>query len=172
MGWEDSNVPIPESAGNLKVAIFDVYGLRWSAMVAMGFPPTTLYYSLNNWILFIENLKEVATRYPEVTFFLKNKRKHRPDFVSDNKMNRVQKLISESRIVPVDHQVAAGRLIENSDAVISIPFSTPSFLAQSLGKPAIFFDPTGEVMPKRRQSVPVLGSIFELEAWLTDLLAR
>jgi len=60
-------------------------------------------------------------------------------------------------------------LINNADAIISIPFSSISEAALGLGKPAIFFDPTHKILPRTDDTVPLVSGKEKLYNWLKNL---
>ena len=79
-----------------------------------------------------------------------------------------QSLLSDDKIFIFDHQVSNSKLIQISDAVISIPWTSTAFIAKYYNKPSIFYDPTSKLDRKDRgrQGVDLIKGVNELESWL------
>jgi len=62
------------------------------------------------------------------------------------------------------------RVIESSCAVISMPFTSTAIIAREIGKPSVYYDPTGGLQPDDRAAhgIPILSTVEELEAWLSS----
>ena len=74
-------------------------------------------------------------------------------------------------IVPLG--VSAEQLIENSFAVISIPFTSTGLVARDRGRPSAFFDPTGRVPnphPAGRD-LPLFRGKTDLQSWLSEFVS-
>ena len=74
-------------------------------------------------------------------------------------------------MIRVDPGVAARSLVEASDAVISMPFSTPSLIAKVKGIPSVYYDTSGpgHVRNPESHGIPVLKSKVELKEWYESL---
>jgi polysaccharide biosynthesis PFTS motif protein len=60
--------------------------------------------------------------------------------------------------------------MENSDAVISMPFSSPSLTAKVKGVPSIYYDRSGLVRSIESHGIPVLKNEEELKKWFESLV--
>ena len=71
-----------------------------------------------------------------------------------------------SRVLEMQPDTNPWVLIDRSDIVISIPFSSISEAASTKGKPAAFFDPLGIFLPRFQGDLPLLSNKEELYDWL------
>ena len=69
----------------------------------------------------------------------------------------------------MDPNIAASALVEYSDAVISMPFSSPSIIAKHKEIPCAFFDSSGNVKLNRNRGIPLLKDKKELKKWEESL---
>ena len=89
-------------------------------------------------------------------------------FISEAFKTKQSKLIG-GNFVRVATNFAASSLVEASDAVISIPFSSPSVIAKFKDVPCIFYDSSGCVRNQSSHGIPLLRSKVELKEWFTSL---
>ena len=75
------------------------------------------------------------------------------------------------RMITVDPDTSAYKLIEKCSAVISMPFTSTALIARELGKPSCFYDPTGLIQRDDRAAhgIPIMIGRVELHAWLEAL---
>lgn len=78
-------------------------------------------------------------------------------------------LAENGHVVLVDPDISAIRVIESSVAVVSMPFTSTALIAKAMGKPSIYYDPTGQLQRDDRAAhgIPILSGAHELEAWLS-----
>jgi polysaccharide biosynthesis PFTS motif protein len=74
-------------------------------------------------------------------------------------------------VVIVNPDIAAHRVIEASEAVVSMPFTSTALIARDLGKPACYYDPGGLVQKDDRAAhgIEILTGPEELTAWFKNL---
>lgn len=60
-------------------------------------------------------------------------------------------------------------VLNESDIVISIPFTSLSEAGFAMGKPSAFFDPTKLILPRPEDEIPLLLGKEELYKWLCDI---
>ncbi|WP_333856278.1 hypothetical protein, partial [Denitromonas sp.] len=79
-----------------------------------------------------------------------------------------ERLGTADNVVLVDPAVSAMKVIEAATVTISLPFTSTALLARQLGKPSVYYDPTGSVQTDDRAAhgIPVLSGPAELDAWL------
>lgn len=68
-------------------------------------------------------------------------------------------------------EVSPSRLILNSDCTIAMPITTPSLIANYLGKDSMYFDPLKKIRkydPALR-NVPLINDAMELKNILSDM---
>lgn len=76
--------------------------------------------------------------------------------------------------VAVDSDISAWRLIEESIAVISMPFTSTALIGRELEKPSIYYDPFGLVQKDDRAAhgIGVLCGPDELRVWLDSVIEK
>lgn len=79
------------------------------------------------------------------------------------------KLAEHSHVVLVEPDVSAIRVIESCVAVVSMPFTSTALIAREMGKPSVYYDPSGLLQRDDRAAhgIPILSGIDELDAWLS-----
>ena len=86
--------------------------------------------------------------------------------------SQINLMMKQKNVSVIDPEIAASRMIQNSDIVISFPFTSTAIIAEKLGKPSAYYDPTG--LLKDYQSVagdiPLLLSLSSLKKWLTQVI--
>ena len=78
-------------------------------------------------------------------------------------------LANNSHVMLVDPEISAIRVIESSVAVISMPFTSTALIAKEMGKPSIYYDPSGLLQKDDRAAhgIAILSTRDELETWLS-----
>ena len=95
-----------------------------------------------------------------------NSKYHHPSYIQFvERMGRWDKMIT------IDPDTSAYKLIEKCSAVISMPFTSTALIARELGKPTCFYDPTGLIQRDDRAAhgIPIMIGRDELQAWLEAL---
>ena len=94
-------------------------------------------------------------------------------FISNAFIRKRLNLVEE-HIIIVEPNIAATSLVEVSDAVISMPFSTPSLIAKVKGIPSLYYDTSGPGRFRNQEShgIPVLKSKDELKEWYEPLSVK
>jgi len=84
-----------------------------------------------------------------------------------NYRQELKKIDKNNNISIVDAGISAHRIIISSIAAISIPFTSTAIIARSLGKPSIYYDPTGKVDKNDpgAHGIPIISDVQELESW-------
>ena len=87
--------------------------------------------------------------------------------------NRIKELERFASFVEVEAGSDAWQVIEHSIAVISMPFTSTALIAKEMGKPSIYYDPTGRLQRDDRAAhgIPILSGIEELEEWISARIA-
>jgi polysaccharide biosynthesis PFTS motif protein len=69
----------------------------------------------------------------------------------------------------VEPEISAIRVIESSVAVISLPFTSTAIIAKEMGKPSIYYDPTGLLHKDDRAAhgITIISTRDELDNWLS-----
>ena len=148
------------------LSIFDVTPLRPTALTRLGLA-SPVYYSESLNIKFLQDIKELFSDEKWIILW-KPKRIVGTFFISEAFKRKQSKLIN-GNLIKVNPGIAASSLVENSDAVISMPFSSPSVIAKFKDVPCIFYDASGSVMNKITRGIPLLRSKVELKEWSLSL---
>jgi polysaccharide biosynthesis PFTS motif protein len=107
------------------------------------FISTLEYRTYINSFNFLNDIYEVALKY-NYTIVWKGKR----DLVS-NHSNSYRKLINNfinrPNVYAIDPNISAFKIINNSNLVISMPFTSPAFIANQMNIKSIFYDPSENI---------------------------
>lgn len=147
------------------IAVFDITPHRESRYRTLGiesefYTPTVA----NPFLLDVSN----ATHRHSVLMLWKRKRNigrvahARYRYLADH-------LTKNSHVVLVEPDISANCVIESSIAVISMPFTSTALIAREMGKPSVYYDPSGLLQRDDRAAhgIPILLGIDELEAWIS-----
>jgi polysaccharide biosynthesis PFTS motif protein len=147
------------------LSVFDVIPVRPSFYTSLGYgiPPHSEEIALS----FLEDIIEV---FQDNSWEILWKTKRFNDSsVFSNAFIRKRFNLTENYMIQVDPEVAATSLVEASDAVISMPFSSPSLIAKVKGVPSIYYDTSGFVRNTESHGLSVLKSKVELKEWCESL---
>lgn len=149
-----------------KVAVFDVTPYR-KAFVYLELMHNE-YYNFNVVSKFITDINEVIEDV-SATILYKQKRDI-SNFQEPRYKHLIQRIAQNKYFNKVHSCIAASRVIEQSEVVISIPFTSTAIIGQSLNKPSIYYDPTGELDLNHPSAhgIPILGNKSLLKEWLNE----
>ncbi|HEV8646191.1 MAG TPA: hypothetical protein VGR01_11555 [Burkholderiales bacterium] len=132
------------------IAVFDVTPVTEAEAFRLG--ELDNYYSLATAQKFLQDIAEATESTATQTgrrarIALKHKRGKVVN--RDQKYFRfIEELIAKhGNLVVVPAQNSLYQMIENCDLVVAIPYSSPAYVASHLGKPCLFYDPTGTLRP-------------------------
>jgi polysaccharide biosynthesis PFTS motif protein len=85
--------------------------------------------------------------------------------------NKYSNIIENHHMVNVeflDSSYSAMSVVNNSDLVISLPFSTPTMIAKEFGIPSFFYDPTNKISKNNiiNEDVPLLSTASQIDQFL------
>lgn len=130
------------------VSVFDVTPVNNEYAEEIGLYGN--YYSLKNMLDFIKSIErlklELEQSNVKVRVLLKHKRYFNPKHASEY-ISYVKATVDNGTVELVDSQANIYTLILASDIVVSVPYSSPVYIANSLFVPAVFYDPTQDVFP-------------------------
>lgn len=88
-----------------------------------------------------------------------------------HKFNELKKL---PNFIEVDADLSATSLIEKSIAVISMPFTSTALIARELGRPTIFYDPTGLLRADdpAAHGISLIKNIEDLRKWIEVIVGQ
>lgn len=134
----------------VRIAVFDVTPFSPEAASHLGFVHN--YYKIENLARFVEDILEVraaleARISKSVCVLLKHKRSYHPlhDRRYIDLIDNVDR--SKRHLIVVPPETDIFELIAGSDLAVVIPYSSPAYIADELGVPAIYYDPAGELLP-------------------------
>ena len=163
--FTDTNKKLPFYDG-IKIAVFDITPQRNSLYCALGLPKE--FYTPNIVNKFLEDIVFLA----KGNYLILWKRKRNIGALAHplyrSLAHRLAKLCD---VVLVDSEISAVKVIERSDIVISIPFTSTALIARSLGKPSAYYDPTGIIIKNdvAGHGIPVLSNYKELFDWVSEV---
>lgn len=150
---------LPESAADappgIRLVVFDVTPVRDNYARKIGL--FSNYYTSSNLRKFLRDIVEVKTEIEthlgkKILISLKHKREyhniHDPQYILFIR-NEIQTRADCEIVSPQKNMFG---LIAGSRLVIVIPYSSPAYVASSLGIPAVYYDPSGELLPTYEKS--------------------
>lgn len=167
----------PTDAGVLQIAVFDVTPVTDAAARDLGI--VNPYYRAETLRRFIEDILAAGISAAGKTgrrlrVVLKPKRRyddiHDRDYIAA--LHGTAAAGVEVRIAPVDENLHA--LVASSDVTIAVPYSSPVYISAALGRPAIYHDAAGELVPTHDPSplVHFTATRAELERVLLETTSR
>lgn len=163
--FSDSGQKMPFDCSD-RVAVFDIPMRRASELSQLGLPDD--FYDPQNIKKFITDIYSASER-SETKLIYKRKR----ITTTSGKCEKfIDSISDQRRVIFAAPEASAYRLIKESKAVISMPFTATSVMARHLGIPCIFYDPTGLLdgsASKTSRDIPVVSGISELESWFKSL---
>jgi len=152
--------------GKKILAIFDVTPLRHTFFTKLGIAIPTYYTEESN-IKFLQDIKEMFSDDNWIILW-KPKRIVDTKFITETFKRKQSKLI-DGNLIRLEPGIAASSLVETSDAIISMPFSSPSVIAKFKDVPSIFYDASGCLRNQSSHGIPLLRSKKELKEWFESL---
>ncbi len=138
------------AAGRSRIAVFDVTPITAERERSLGMPDN--YFNAANASRFLCDIVDARTRLQSalgrpVDVILKHKRSYNPghDPAYIALVERLSGQDGKIGIAAPDTNMY--ELIEGSDAVVVFPYSSPAYVAQAMGVPAIYYDSSGAVAP-------------------------
>ena len=117
-------------------------------------------------------LEHVSRKLAEHSYRMLWKRKRDIGKQSHPSYRRMQELISQrDNVFEVQPDTSASSLIANSYAVISSPYTSTAVIANEMGKPSVYYDPS-KLLQKgdpASHGIMVIQSELELDEWLNSL---
>jgi polysaccharide biosynthesis PFTS motif protein len=157
------NIFIPENS----IAVFDVQPHRECLYKSLG--AEIEYYIPKVTNPFLLDVSDVISKNGSSMIF-KRKRNIGKKVHLEYK-SLVDKLGEEGIFIEINPDISAYNVIEKCKAVISMPFTSTALIAKSLGKPSIYYDPSGIIQKDDRAAhgIPVITGKEELQSWVKTL---
>ncbi len=162
----DDGSPLPPIHGPV-VMLFDVTPYRSYFKASRGFH--NAYYTAETWTRFIDDILQSAKRHGWTVALKAKRKKHR--FNAPAYQRYIDRLAMDPDVVLLDSGIGASRAITIADAVISMPFTSPSIIATRQGCLGVFYDPGGKLShcDALRRGMPMLTTSAELDDWFCSL---
>lgn len=163
VSFNDSPAPLP-AARRPSVALFDVQVFRPRVMAGVGLP--FCYYTPETVERFLLTVVEAAEA-AGATILWKTKRD--TGRLTHGRYARLHRaLLERPSVVVIDPAISAWRVIEQADAVISIPFTSTALIAHGLNRPSAYFDASGTLGfdPESAHGLPLLRQPDEVRRWI------
>lgn len=145
---------LPETAERTKgitaVTVFDVPAVSDEVMIDPNgeitnhFHPDRLRRFIEDLFAFRAALADRIGR--PVSLRLKMKRGFRPDYAKEY-YDYIDEVVAQGRVEIVEPVDNLFSLISQSDFVIAYPFTSPLYVAEAIGVPSVYYDPSGALMP-------------------------
>jgi polysaccharide biosynthesis PFTS motif protein len=151
------------------IAVFDITPHRSSRYRTLGLDFE--YYLPEICIPFLTDIQYAVEDAGHTMLW---KRKRKIGSIAHPRYRYYADQVSECKnIVIIDPDISAHRVIEASNAVISMPFTSTALIARELGKPTCYYDPSGLVQQDDRAAhgIEVLRGPQELAGWLKKCVA-
>lgn len=146
------------------IAVFDITPHRKSRYISLGMDSEFFTPEVTN-----SFLRQVSNALLQQRIFMNWKSKRNVGRIAHPLYRRMaDQLAKENHVKLVDSDISPILLIEESTAVISMPYTSTALIAMEMGKPSVYYDPTGLLKKDDRAAhgIPLLSNTHELEAWL------
>ncbi len=166
--WFSTTAIEPPQLPERTIAVFDVQPVRISfyrllAQEVDYYVPSISVQFLTDSFICIQSIG--------AQMLFKRKRKLNSKYHHPSYIKFVERMGRWDKMITIDPDTSAFKLIEKCSAVISIPFTSTALIARELGKPSCFYDPTGLIQRDDRAAhgIPIMIGRVELQAWLEAL---
>jgi polysaccharide biosynthesis PFTS motif protein len=162
--WFESGVEEIPNFSQDYIAVFDVQPVRDAFYNTLGIPFD--YYIPTNCNQFLSDILDLSN----TTLVLKRKR-NIGKLIHYRYRNLLSELEKHPNFISLDPDTAAHQIVENCKAVISMPFTATALIAERMGKPSIYYDPSGLIQKDDRgaHGIKIVSGPKELEVWLEGL---
>ena len=152
---------------NNSIAVFDIQPVKSTFYESLGISKE--YYVPEVANPFLNDVFESITtlNYP-IAFKRKRNIGKLAHYKYVSEINRISK---EYHFLNIDPSIPAELIIAKAKAVISMPFTSTALVAKHLGKPSIFYDPSGFVVKDdpAAHGIMVINNKVDLMDWLNKI---
>jgi polysaccharide biosynthesis PFTS motif protein len=152
-----------------RLAVFDITPTRPTFYTMLGFAISP-YYSEKLNLTFLHDIIEVFNS-DNWEILWKPKRNVDKKFISET-FNQKQLNIFRNKINIIAPNIAARSLVESSDAVISIPFTSTAILGKINGIPSVYYDASGTIEKNRSRGIPLIKNRIQLKEWCESIVVN
>jgi polysaccharide biosynthesis PFTS motif protein len=150
------------------IVVFDVQPVRDIYYQSLGL--NVEYYTPEICGQFLEDITMVLNKF---NISIVHKRKRQIGKLAHYKYRNLLKELSKNKnYFTVDSNIAPQNIIQNSIAVISMPFTSTAIIGSHMHKPTIFYDPTGLVLKddEAAHGIEIISGKNSLENWVKQIL--
>ena len=165
--WFESGVEVIPNFSQDSIAVFDVQPVRDAFYNTLGIPFD--YFIPTNCNQFLSDILELL-EVRNTSLVLKRKR-NIGKLIHYRYRNLLSELEKHPNFISLDPDTAVHQIVENCKAVISMPFTATALIAERMGKPSIYYDPSGLIQKDDRgaHGIKIVSGPKELEEWLEGL---
>lgn len=167
--WFHASPIVMPKVSQSSVAVFDVTPHRSSRYCTLGIDGEFYTPEVAN-----PFLEQISNSIEKLGLVMLWKRKRNIGRIAHPLYRRLaNQLAKKKNVVLIDPDISAIRVIEASAAVISMPFTSTALIAKEMGKPSVYYDPTGllQLDDRAAHGVLILRGVVELESWLSSEVA-
>ena len=172
--WYPDLKLLPIKHSRFKITIFEVTPFNSETLANRGLNGN--YYSCNTIQSFVKDIIEICSEISEelsikIDIEIKQKRSF-SKYHDQNYINFINRIVDEKRLMVIDHNENLFSIIRASDLIISIPFSSPAYIARAIGKYAIFYDPTDLILNDtiKNAGINFYSDKFKLKSHMIKLI--
>jgi len=149
------------------IAVFDVQPYRETFTYTLGFGQSYVYDHQVP-IKFLKDIQEIAQKYD---FDIAFKRKRAHPLVNRKYIHFLKSFTKKTNVHEIDPSLSPHKLVEASEAVISMPFTSTAQIGKESKKVSIYYDPMKTILKNDRAShkIPVVNGKQELEIFFKKL---
>ena len=166
INFSDCDVDLPKLSQRC-IAVFDVSPARMSFRASLA--PEDDYRTAEVGIRFLEEIYEVLSSQGYSMMW--KKKRSTSSIHHEGYIRFADSFGRRSGVVEIHPDIAAGRVINNCFAAISMPFTSTGFLAKNSNIPSVFYDPVGAVSSDdpAAHGVPLISGIRDLKQWISQI---
>ena len=149
------------------IAVFDVQPVRDTYYQSLGLDQEYYVPEVTN-----SFLSDVIESVDSLKFSIAFKRKRSIGKLAHYKyLNEINRISKEYDFLNIDPSIPAELIIAKAKAVISMPFTSTALVGRHLGKPSIFYDPSGlvEKDDPAAHGIRVINNKADLKDWLSKI---
>jgi polysaccharide biosynthesis PFTS motif protein len=164
--WFSDSEEIHLNSKSRFISVFDVSPYRTSRHIYLD--DLNRYYTYKMCSKFLTDIQFVLANN-NINMIHKLKRK---SLLLDKRfVRRVKLMKSKSNYLEANPEIEAYRIINKTEACISMPFTSTAVIAKLKGKPSAYYDPSGMIQKddKAAHGIPILSNINELEEWVENI---
>jgi polysaccharide biosynthesis PFTS motif protein len=155
------------------IVVFDIPALRSSSHFGFSTLAELDDGNANGPIDFLRDIDEALVPYGG-TIIHKRKRKNADKHLHKRYSSVLAELSYKKKLISIEPDTSPIRIIEKCLAVISMPFTSTAIIGRDLGKPSVYYDPTGLIQKDDRgaHGIPVITGKEELALWMKTIFEK